>query len=232
MTILIQKIYLYFRGENITCSKAWLQKLGDTELDHALDIENKRRKCLTLCEYQTITPSFTSSTFPIKSTFQYSSSFCLTLFKVARICQEPIRAKIFEESLIEYDLTCHQILLVNNTIKICSEHLEPIEQYLKDNPNLLNFIYHYTKENFVVLQVYISNSYYTLFKRDEQISAITFISNTGGLLGLCMGMSFISIFEMFYYFGHILWTKLCKCIQEVCQLKLKVGNASDKVQKF
>jgi hypothetical protein len=52
------------------------------------------------------------------------------------------------------------------------------------------------------------------------------------LLGLCMRMSFISIFELFYFFGHILWTKLWKCNQEVYQLKLKVGNASDKVQKF
>jgi hypothetical protein len=209
-----------------------LQKLGSQELNHALDIENKRRKCLPLCEYQTITPSFTSSAFPIKSTFQYSSSFCLALFKVARICQEPLRAKMLESSLIDHDLTCNEILLAYNTIKICSELLEPIEQYLNENPNFLNFMYQYTKENFVVLQVYISDSYYTLLKRDEQISAITFISNTGGLLGLCMGMSFISIFEMFYFFGHILWTKLCKCIQEVYQLKLKVGNVSDKVQKF
>ena len=139
---------------------------------------------------------------------------------------------MLEMNLIEHDLTCNKILLANNTIEIFSELLEPIEHYLNENPNFLNFMYQYTKENFVVLQVYIRDSYYTLFKRDEQISAITFISNTGGLLGLCMGMSFISIFELFYFFGHILWTKLWKCNQEVYQLKLKVGNASDKVQKF
>jgi hypothetical protein len=206
-----------------------LERWGDEELNHAMDIESKRRKCLPLCEYQTIRPSFTSSAFPIKSTFQYSSSFCLVLFKVARICQEPLRAKIFEASLIEHDLTCNKILLANNTIKICSKLGEPIEQYVKENPNLSNFLYLYAKNNFVVLQVYISDPYYTLFKQDEQISFITFVSNTGGLLGLCMGISFISIFEIVYHFFHI----VCyKCIQLMYQLKLRVGNSNDKVQKF
>jgi hypothetical protein len=209
-----------------------LEKLGDEELNLALDIENKQRKCLPLCEYQTVTSSITTSGFPIKSTFQYSSYFCLALFKVAKICQEPLRAKIFEASLNENDLTCNEILLANNTIKICSDLGEPIVKYLKGDPTLSDFIYQYAKNNFVVLQVFISDPYYTLFKRDEQISLITFISNTGGLLGLCMGMSFISIFEIVYHCGHILWSKAVKCIQAVYQLKLKVRNADDKVQKF
>jgi hypothetical protein len=32
----------------------------------------------------------------------------------------------------------------------------------------------------------------------------------GGLLGLCMGMSFVSIFEILYHLGNILQSKLIK----------------------
>jgi len=36
--------------------------------------------------------------------------------------------------------------------------------------------------------------------KDENIPVISFIGNAGGLLGLCLGMSFVSIFELFYHF--------------------------------
>jgi hypothetical protein len=208
-----------------------LGKLGDQEQNHASDMENKKRLCLPSCEHQTMATTFTTSIFPVKATFKYSSYFCLALFKVARICQDPLNAKIFEASLNENDLTCKDILFANNTIKICSESGEPVVQVLNENPTITKFIYEYARNNFVVLQVYISDPYYTLFKRDEQISYITFISNTGGLLGLCMGMSFISIFEIVYHFFNIFWSKSQKCIQVLYQWKLKLGNAKHKVQK-
>jgi hypothetical protein len=190
-----------------------LKKIGDPELNHATDVDNQKRICLQSCEHQTVVPSFTTSIFPIKSTFKYSSYFCLALFKVARICQNPLNAKIFEASLDENDLTCKDILFANNTVKICTDFGEPIVQNLNENPEVTNFIYQYAGNNFVVLQVYISDPYYTLFKRDEHISYITFLSNTGGLLGLCMGMSFFSIIEILYHFLIITWSKPLHCIK-------------------
>jgi hypothetical protein len=207
-----------------------LEKLGDPELNQATDVENKKRICLPSCEHQTVASTFTTSIFPIKSTFKYSSYFCLALFKVARICQDPLNAKIFEASLDENDLTCKDILFANNTIKICSKFGEPVIKNLNENPTVSNFIYEYARNNFIVLQVYISDPYYTLFKREEQVPYITFISNTGGLLGLCMGMSFISIFEIVYHFLNIFWSKSCKGIQMIFHRKLKFGIASHKVQ--
>ena len=38
------------------------------------------------------------------------------------------------------------------------------------------------------------------FIRDIFTSDIDFISNMGGILGLCMGISFISGFELVYWF--------------------------------
>jgi hypothetical protein len=36
-------------------------------------------------------------------------------------------------------------------------------------------------------------------KRDEQMTILSFIGNAGGLLGLCMGLSMISIVEIIFY---------------------------------
>ena len=39
----------------------------------------------------------------------------------------------------------------------------------------------------------------TKFQRDTAMTWITWIANTGGLMGLCMGLSFVSIAEIIYY---------------------------------
>lgn len=48
----------------------------------------------------------------------------------------------------------------------------------------------------------------TRIKRDQKIPLIGFVANTGGLLGLCMGFSLVSAFEIVYHcivnaFQHI-----------------------------
>ena len=41
--------------------------------------------------------------------------------------------------------------------------------------------------------------YYTLVVKSEQMTFNSFIGNAGGLMSLCMGMSFVSIGEMIYH---------------------------------
>ena len=42
--------------------------------------------------------------------------------------------------------------------------------------------------------------------RDQKISIISFVAHTGGLLGLCMGFSLVSLFEIVYYtFNSLPW---------------------------
>ena len=46
----------------------------------------------------------------------------------------------------------------------------------------------YAEENFAVLYIFIKDPYYTLIKKDESMTVISFIGNAGGLVGLCMGL--------------------------------------------
>ncbi len=52
----------------------------------------------------------------------------------------------------------------------------------------------------VVLDIYLRDPYVKLYLRREKITVISFIGNVGGLLGLFLGFSFISVVEIFYMF--------------------------------
>ena len=79
-----------------------------------------------------------------------------------------------------------------------------IQQHLK----IVNFLFKYAKNNLAVLNVFINDPFYTLIKRDEQISLISFIGNAGGLVGLCMGLSVVSIFEILYHIFNFILQKI------------------------
>lgn len=56
----------------------------------------------------------------------------------------------------------------------------------------------YGEENLVHIVAYIGEPFMTVFLTDEAMSRITFVANMGGLLGLCMGFSLVSIMEIVY----------------------------------
>ena len=60
-------------------------------------------------------------------------------------------------------------------------------------------IFQYAKKNLAVVNVYIKDPVVTRIKRDQKIPIIAFVANTGGLLGLCMGFSLVSVFEILYH---------------------------------
>ena len=84
------KYFFWFivnRGEGLACSDAWLLKLGNEELFEATDINNSTKQCLPSCEYETITTSISSASFPLLESFHHTSYFCFVLAKLARICR-------------------------------------------------------------------------------------------------------------------------------------------------
>ena len=59
----------------------------------------------------------------------------------------------------------------------------------------------------------VQSPYVTKIKRDVAIPFVTFVANSGGLLGLCIGFSFISAVELLYWiccFCNIGIKKICK----------------------
>lgn len=71
-----------------------------------------------------------------------------------------------------------------------------------------------TKENILKIKAFFSISPFqdpvvTRIKRDQKIPIIGFVANTGGLLGLCMGFSLVSAFEIVYHcMMTVCWTSV------------------------
>jgi hypothetical protein len=70
---------------------------------------------------------------------------------------------------------------------------------VKENPQLAKFLYTYSEENLAVLYIFIKDPYFTLINADEKMSTIFFVANAAGLLGLCIGPSIVTFFEVFYH---------------------------------
>ena len=68
--------------------------------------------------------------------------------------------------------------------------------YLK---NVEYEVYKYARENLAIINIFIKESYTKRFRKTEKMSRISYIASSGGLLGLCMGFSFVSLAEILYH---------------------------------
>ena len=89
-------------------------------------------------------------------------------------------------------------------------------------------IFDYAKQNLAVVNVYIKDPVVTRILRDQKIPIIAFVANTGGLLGLCMGFSLVSLFEIVYHLLGALkkmwWPPKSEASQITSSVSLKVES--------
>ena len=197
-------------GRKLWCAKDWLSYLGsaiDPDLTIAIDTNGQSLKCLQRCDLQTEAVTGTLSTFPNKNTFYFRQEFCYVLQKISKICTKNITKQIFQS---EYQINniCGQVLEMNNTLKACNNNDKPNIDVINSNPQISEFLFDYASKNLAVIKIFIKDPYYTRYIKSEQLTFLSFIANAGGLIGLCMGMSFISIFEIVYHLGNFLFAKL------------------------
>ena len=60
-------------------------------------------------------------------------------------------------------------------------------------------MYQYMTENLIRVHIYINSPFVKQFVRAVDTTLISYIANIGGLMGLCMGFSFVSLAEIIYY---------------------------------
>ena len=60
-------------------------------------------------------------------------------------------------------------------------------------------VYKYARDNLAIINIFIKESYTKRFRKTEKMSRISYIASSGGLLGLCMGFSFVSLAEILYH---------------------------------
>jgi len=85
---------------------------------------------------------------------------------------------------------------------------------------LKTLVLSYCRDNLVKINVHLPSPYVTVYRTDEVMSFITFIANIGGMLGLCMGLSFVSLVEIVYYFSKFSYDATDKvCMKKPIEIK-------------
>ncbi len=62
----------------------------------------------------------------------------------------------------------------------------------------------YARQNLALVHVYVKRPVVTKIVRDQRIPVIWFVANCGGILGLCMGFSIVTVFEVLHYLANCL----------------------------
>ena len=68
----------------------------------------------------------------------------------------------------------------------------------KNDTEIPQFITKYARENIAKVYIYLREPFVKEIIREEKITLIQFIGSTGGLLGLFLGFSVVSLIEIFY----------------------------------
>lgn len=66
-----------------------------------------------------------------------------------------------------------------------------------------------------LVNVYIKDPAVTRIKRDQKVPLIWFVANVGGILGLTMGMSLVTFFEIIHHAGYVFFQTGAKSLATV-----------------
>jgi len=195
--------YEFCQGLELACQQYWMNQFGsesDPVLNFAWNNQSEHLKCRQRCETQTNNLVSTVSTYPNIQVLPYREDYCIILTKLHRSCDNPYKSDLIQA---RYGMltACDDIktMIEDNNVCDINNPINPPQTEI-DDETMNNFVHKYAMENVAVIKLFVKDPYYTNNKRDVAITITTFIGNAGGLMGLCLGLSFISLFEVVYHF--------------------------------
>ncbi len=115
--------------------------------------------CLQRCELQSETLLLTSAKYPSKEVFSFRKDYCFVLLKLAKVCNQTSRRKIFESSYKQ--VSCESIIKMNSSKDLCNENFVPNATTVMANSAISSFIFDYAQNNLIDLTVFIKDPFYT-----------------------------------------------------------------------
>ena len=201
------------RHTGLACAKFYLDNLGNDQdgidMDEATDINNESKKCYQRCEFQSELITVTTTTYPNYNTFEDRNDLCLIIKKLDIICKDKPKYAVFYH-FYEKDPTFPKstdfCTLISQQIanKVCVKNFQILNQEKNVDQELYKFIITYTKQNIVKMKIFFRDPYYTRIEKDVSMTFTSFLGTAGGLLGLCTGMSIVSLFELVYFLVKLL----------------------------
>ena len=182
------------QGQNITCMRKINQEMGKwTEVIDTLT--NSTKTCIAACDTTSYSNVIVgSSSYPNPATFLNSKESCIIARKLKNTCMDSRRASLSAW----YPNLCTQIEWIGNNNAFCSNYVWNLD-LLTSNMSSFNFtnfsetLTRYTRENVAMVKLFLREPFAEVLIRSVEISEIDFISSIGGLLGLCMDFSFVTV---------------------------------------
>jgi amiloride-sensitive sodium channel len=185
--------------------------------------DNEVKECFPLCKEQFISLFMTSSSYPNENLFIYRREFCIMAEKLVEKCNGT-RKKSLEEM---YPEICSKLDAVKNINlnEACVNRHWPLTRSKLPNCTwekceVEEAVIRYSRDNLVAINIFFPNPFAKRNIRDVKFTNLGFIGNVGGLLGLCMGFSLISVAEILF---HLLATFLSFCIPPKTKAKMING---------
>ena len=225
-----------------------LDQIGEyreVEVEKEANGEKYMAKCLEACEDQQNEVAVTSSRLPNRQTMLKWSDFCIVMQKLRKSCvhvwkridldrQYPSLCSLLLKKLNLTALSsfnednkhlCKNIL---SNFKIFGQVKEDGDSSDSSDEELLNALFLYSRENLALVNIYIKPPVVTRIMKDERIPVIWFVANCGGILGLCMGFSIVTVFEVLHYLCRTLMTS---CSSLLCKKRNNTSTDGDQCKR-
>jgi len=219
----------YCMEEQFKCMEELTRSWGSSEndLNRAEDARDRAKKiCHENCDNQDLRVVTSRSGYPKKRTLPLTEDFCLIVSKMRDVCKNEFRKKAFEEHYQHEPplatsgarLNC-AIIEDANLDKHCQLIPGKDTLYTPEpganstvkaaEVNLQEAVARYAEDNLLVVRVFLKDPYYQKMVRDRTMSGNSFFGSAGGWLGLCCGLSVISMLEIGYH-GILFIIAICK----------------------
>lgn len=160
--------------------------------------------------HQTHILTTTTSAFPNYNTFADDSrDFCTIFLKLNSSCHHEYKRIHLDAKYGEY--FCRIISKHSKVLENCSKWPK---NYLRDsreqaydkdsvNAEIKELLFMYAKDNVAKVSLFFNEPVIKKEIRDIKLSRVMFMANVGGILGLAMGASIITLFEVLYHVGRL-----------------------------
>ena len=214
----------FCRGKSLVCMNNIFSRIGEfTEI--MLTDENgvqHKRTCLAACEDQQNNVAMTTSRIPNRQTLVEWPDFCLVVQKLYRVCNQPWKrldldtnypdlCDVLLQKIDEFGTDIYTFVDADKCQEMFGDENIISTDYLTRNTTmtrLLDSIFKYSRDNLALVNIYIKPPVVTRILRDQRIPIIWFVANCGGILGLCMGFSIVTVFEVLHYVAQSLYGRV------------------------
>ncbi len=182
-------------GENYTCFR---QVVDKNDAYDVVGSDGSVKQCLPACHQQRNSFFATSARHP--NLHLRKPTFCTIVSKISSSCNLPFKAELMKNAYGEdicsdamtkevLNKTCQDIMSVDYFMTLTDE----VDQ------SLVRLVLQYAEDNVLAITFYFSENLVTRLVKDENLNIIWYIAAIGGILGLCMGASVITFFEILWH---------------------------------